>query len=130
MWRGERYYRLTNTQPDGLFVGIGLRIKKRKGEKYMFRRDVQNLADVLNLCLRRNGLETPLLQHRLVNAWDRVVGPGVVAYTGEKFIKNQTLMVKIKNPALRQDLSMMKQRLITRLNGEVGSMIITDIKFY
>ena len=58
------------------------------------------------------------------------MGPGVVAYTGEKFIKNQTLMVKIKNPALRQDLSMMKQRLITRLNGEVGSMIITDIKFY
>lgn len=96
----------------------------------MFRRDVQNLADVLNLCLRRNGLETPLLQHRLVNAWDRVVGPGVVAYTGEKFIKNQTLMLKIKNPALRQDLSMMKQRLITRLNAEVGSMIITDIKFY
>ncbi|CDD05753.1 putative uncharacterized protein [Prevotella sp. CAG:592] len=85
---------------------------------------------MLNLCLRRNGLETPLLQHRLVNAWDRVVGPDVVAYTGEKFIKNQTLMVKIKNPALRQDLSMMKQRLITRLNGEVGSMIITDIKFY
>ena len=42
--------------------------QKRKGEKYMFRRDVQNLADVLNLCLRRNGLETPLLQHRLVNA--------------------------------------------------------------
>ena len=59
----------------------------------MFRRDVQNLADVLNLCLRRNGLETPLLQHRLVNAWDRVVGPGVVAYTGEKFIKNQTTIV-------------------------------------
>ena len=95
----------------------------------MFRRDVQNLADVLNLCLRRNGLETPLLQHRLVNAWDRVVGPGVVAYTGEKFIKNQTLMVKIKNPALRQDLSMMKQRLITRLNGEVGSMIIILVNF-
>ena len=58
------------------------------------------------------------------------MGPGVVAYTGEKFIKNQTLMVKIKNPALRQDLSMVKQRLITRLNAEVGSMIITDIKFY
>ena len=55
----------------------------------MFRRDVQNLSDVLNRCLRQNGLETPLLQHRLVNAWDEVVGKGIAAYTSDKFIKNQ-----------------------------------------
>ena len=47
----------------------------------MFRRDVQNLSDVLNRCLRQNGLETPLLQHRLVNAWDEVVGKGIAVPT-------------------------------------------------
>lgn len=96
----------------------------------MFRRDVQNLADVLNMCLRRNGLETPLLQHRIINAWDNVVGQTVAAYTGDKFIKNQTLFVKISNPALRQDLSMMKQQLVSRLNREVGSMVIAEIRIY
>lgn len=96
----------------------------------MFRRDVQNLADVLNMCLRRNGLETPLLQHRIINAWDNVVGQTVAAYTGDKFIKNQTLFVKISNPALRQDLSMMRQQLVSRLNKEVGSMVIAEIRIY
>lgn len=96
----------------------------------MFRRDVQNLADVLNLCLRRNGLETPLLQRRLVDSWDTVVGPGIAAYTKEKFIKNQTLFVKISNPALRSDLGMMRQRLVRMLNEAVGSMVIADVRIY
>ncbi len=96
----------------------------------MFRRDVQNLSDVLNRCLRQNGLETPLLQHRLVNAWDEVVGKGIAAYTSDKFIKNQTLFVKISNPALRADMSMMKTQLVRRLNNAVGSMVIADIKIY
>ena len=53
----------------------------------MFRKNVKDLSDVLNVCMRRNGLETPLLQRRLVDAWESVVGSGVAAYTGEKFIK-------------------------------------------
>ncbi len=96
----------------------------------MFRRDVQNLADVLNLCLRQNGLETPLNQHRILAAWDKVAGSGVAAYTGRKFIKNQTLYVQITNPALRGDLSMMKSQLARRLNEAVGSMVIADIRIY
>lgn len=96
----------------------------------MFRRKVQNLADVLNLCLRQNGLETPLQQRRLIEAWDVVVGKGVAYYTAQKFIKNQTLFVKITNPALRGDLSMMRGELVKRLNAAVGSMVIADIRIY
>ena len=96
----------------------------------MFRRDVKNLADVINLCLRQNGLETPLNQHRIIDAWEKVVGPVISAYTKEKFIKNQTLFVKISNPALRGDLSMMKSQLVQRLNNAVGSMVIADIRIY
>ena len=51
-------------------------------------------------------------------------------YTGEKFIRNQTLFVKILNPALRADLSMMRERLVKNLNVEAGASIISDIKFY
>lgn len=96
----------------------------------MFKRDVKSLADVLQTVLRKEGLETPLLQKRLVESWDAVVGLTIARYTGEKFIKNQTLFVKILNPALRQDLSMMRQKLVQRLNSQVGSFIISDIKFY
>ena len=96
----------------------------------MFRRDVQSLADIIARCLRADGLETPLKQRRVVDAWGRVVGKAVEKYTGEKFIRNQTLFVKITNPALRADLSMMRERLVKTLNAEVGAQVITDIKLF
>lgn len=80
--------------------------------------------------LRQDGLETPLRQKRLLDAWETVTGSMVARYTGEKFIKNQTLHVKITNPALRQDLSMMRSQLLKRLNTEVGAMVISDIHIY
>lgn len=96
----------------------------------MFRRDVQTLADILAQCLRHDGLETPLQQRRLIDSWGKVAGRAVERYTGEKFIRNQTLFVKILNPALRADLSMMRERLVKNLNVEAGAGIISDIKFY
>lgn len=96
----------------------------------MFRREVKSVADVLQQLLREEGLETPLQQKRLIDSWETVTGRIVARYTTEKFIQNQTLYVKIVNPALRQDLAMMRQQLVKRLNEQVGSFIITDIKVY
>ena len=96
----------------------------------MFKRDVQTLADILTLCLRHDGLETPLMQRRLIDSWGKVAGRAIDKYTGEKFIRNQILFVKIVNPALRADLTMMRERLVNNLNVEVGARIITDIKFF
>ena len=96
----------------------------------MFKRDVQTLADILTQCLRHDGLETPLMQRRLIDSWGKVAGRVIDKYTGEKFIRNQILFVKIVNPALRADLTMMRERLVNNLNVEVGARIITDIKFF
>ena len=96
----------------------------------MFKREVQPLDDLVNKFLRQEGLEMPLLQKRLIDAWDEVTGETVVRYKTEKFIKNQTLFVKINNPALRQDLNMMRSQLVKRLNDAVKSMVITEVRVY
>lgn len=96
----------------------------------MFKRDVLPLDEVLKKLLREEGLEVPLLQKRLVDAWEIVTGNVVSRYTAEKYIRNQTLFVKITNPALRQDLSMMRTQLVKRLNEQVGSFVISDIKIF
>lgn len=96
----------------------------------MFRRKVRSIADLLPEILRHEGLETPLQQRRLLSGWDAVVGPSVARYTGDKFIKNQTLYVKVLNPALRADLSMSRAILVRRLNEYVRAQVIADIRFY
>lgn len=96
----------------------------------MFKREVKPLDNVLRQLLRSKGLETPLLQRRIVDAWEEVTGQMVASYTGDKFIRNQVLFVKITNPALRQDLSMMHSQLTRRLNQTVGTNVISDVRIY
>lgn len=93
----------------------------------MQKREVKSLAELLPQFLRDEGLETPLMQKRIVDKWDVVVGPSVARYTTTKYISNQVLHVKINNPALRQDLSMMRQQLLKRLNDAVGRPVIVDV---
>ncbi len=96
----------------------------------MFRRDVKPIDNLLREYLRYSGLETPLLQRRLIDAWSVVTGKMVANYTQQKFIHNQTLCVKITNAALRAELSMMRSQLVKRLNQQVGSQVITDIRLF
>lgn len=94
----------------------------------MFRREVKNVRDLVMQSLRANGLETPLLQRRLIESWPSVAGEIAARYTTDCYIHNQILYVKMNNPALRADLSMRRSDLVIRLNHAVGSNIITDIR--
>ena len=96
----------------------------------MFKRQVQKIDGILQMILREQGLEIPLQQKRVIDQWEVVTGNIVSKYTAEKFIKNQTLYVKITNPALRQDLTMMRHQLVKRLNESVGALVIVDVKLY
>ena len=95
----------------------------------MFKREVQSAKDLILQAMREQGLETPLNQKRLVEAWPEVAGPVIARYTLNTYIYNQTLFVRLSNPALRSDLSMMRQELVKKLNDYVGEQIITDVRF-
>ena len=95
----------------------------------MFKRNVQSIKELVLQALREQGLETPLQQKRLVELWPQVAGPVVARYTMNTYIYNQTLYVRLSNPSLRSDLSMMRQELVTKLNDAVGEQVITDIHF-
>ena len=82
----------------------------------------------MRVIIRQNGLETPLLQKRLIEAWDNVAGEMIAKYTTEKYIRNQDRCVHIENPALRSEISMMKTELIAKLNNAVGGQVIRDIR--
>ena len=95
----------------------------------MFKREVKNIGELVMRNLRVQGLETPLLQKRLIEAWPVVAGDAIANFTSDVNIKNQTLFVSLKVPALRADLSMRRQEFVSRLNEYVGNQVIADIRF-
>ena len=95
----------------------------------MFKREVKSISDLVLRNLRHQGLETPLLQRRLIASWPEVAGPTIARYTTEVTIVNQTLYVRLTSPALRADLSMRRQDFVNRLNSHIGAQVIADIRF-
>lgn len=95
----------------------------------MERRKSEKLTNVLLRFMRESGLETPLNQYRLIEAWPEVAGAVVASYTQEVYIRNQTLYVRLGIPALRVNLLMLREQLVRQLNAKVKAFVITDIVF-
>ena len=96
----------------------------------MFKRNSTLIRDIILRNLREQGLETPLLQKRVIDSWPEVMGQLIANYTDDMYIRNQTLFVKLKNPALRSELSLQRQEIVRRLNSHVGSQVIADVRFH
>ncbi len=95
----------------------------------MIKNKPKQLGDLLMQFLRSEGLETPLLEHRIINAWPAVMGDTISRYTTDMYIKNSILWVKLKSPALKQNLLMMHGDITRKLNAYVKSQVITDVHF-
>ena len=93
----------------------------------MERRKSEAIGNVLQRFLREEGLETPLAQYRLIQAWPQVAGQAVANATTELYIKNQTLYARLTSAVLRSELMMQRQALAYALNQYVQAQVITDV---
>tara|TARA_B100000579_G_C22136789_1_gene534601 strand:+ start:92 stop:391 length:300 start_codon:yes stop_codon:yes gene_type:complete len=75
--------------------------------------------------LLSNGLKKVFLN----KIWINVMGKNVSQYTGNIYIKNNTLYLKINSSALKQELSYGKDKIIDNINKEIGSDEIKKIIF-
>lgn len=95
----------------------------------MKRHDAELIGNLIQQYLRRESLDSPLNQHRLIESWGQLLGAHIASYTQELFIRNQTLYVRLSSAVLRQELLMGKELLIRKLNENVGATVITNIVF-
>jgi predicted nucleic acid-binding Zn ribbon protein len=93
----------------------------------MKKTNTEPVGGVILQYLREYGLETPLNEYRLIQAWEKVVGPAVSRYTKDLRIYNQVLFVTVTSAALRNELLMRRTELVSRLNTEAGAQVITQI---
>lgn len=95
----------------------------------MRRQQTQMLGDVIKEFLKLQHLDGRLNETRLLEVWPEVLGSAICKYTGERYIKNKVLYVKITSSVLRNELMMSRQQLCDSLNSRVGAEVITDIRF-
>lgn len=94
----------------------------------MKRTKPKDLNAILASYLREEGLETPLLQHRITHqGWAEIVGPLIASHTESLKIVNQTLYVQCNHASIRQEIVMRRTEIAHQLNLYVDAYIISDI---
>ena len=95
----------------------------------MRKSNTEKIGTLIQQFLREEGLETPYNQFKLMKALEEILGHGISRYIGNTYIRNQTLFVEMRSPVLKQELTMKRTKLTQRLNAQVGTQVIADIRF-
>lgn len=93
----------------------------------MRRTEAESISDVMYRFLREQGLETPLNEFRLIQAWNSVMGKTVSKYTLDLEVRNQTLYVTMGSASLKSEIMMRRTALVKALNDYVGAQVICSI---
>ena len=93
----------------------------------MKKHNTQLLKDVLEEFIQSEGLENKLLETRVLTAWDNILGMGVAHATRNKYISNRKLFVQLSSSVMRQQLFMLRQEIVEKLNQETGRKVIDEL---
>jgi predicted nucleic acid-binding Zn ribbon protein len=93
----------------------------------MQRKDVKKIDSLLHQFVKANGLERGLAEHRLMKSWKDLLGISVAKKTKSLRIQNRKLFVTLHSSVVRNELSMIKDSLIPKLNEAAGMDVIDDV---
>ncbi len=74
-------------------------------------------------------LKNKLNQYRLIEKWDAVVGKMIAKHTQKISINKKTLYVEIDSSIVRNEVYLLKSKIIAELNKEFDQPIIDTIVF-
>lgn len=78
--------------------------------------------------LRESGLEKPVLEVQVEEAWPRVMGETIAHLTRSVEVKDGMLIVHVNSAALKAQLFENRFDLVRKLNEAVGAQAIKDCR--
>ena len=85
------------------------------------------LKNLINTFLKENKLEKGLLNIEVKKAWFELMNNGVANYTTDVSLRKKTLYIKLSSPALKEELSYGKEKLIKLINERFKENVVEKI---
>tara|TARA_B100000925_G_scaffold281289_1_gene252913 strand:- start:84 stop:365 length:282 start_codon:yes stop_codon:yes gene_type:complete len=85
------------------------------------------LKNLINTFLKKNKLEKGLLNIEVKKAWFELMNNGIANYTSDVSLRNRTLYIKLSSPALKEELSYAKEKLIKLINEKMEEDVVEKI---
>lgn len=95
----------------------------------MRRNNTQKLSEVLKEYIQENRIERKLKEVDAVTSWKNLLGKTIARYTRNIYISNKVLYVEISSSVVKNELIMMREEILRKLNEQAGQELIERIVF-
>jgi predicted nucleic acid-binding Zn ribbon protein len=89
----------------------------------------ERAGKILDRLTVKMGIAARLESEKAVVLWGEVVGKNIARRAKAVSVRNRILFVVVQNSAWLQELSLLKEGIIEKLNSLVGKEVIKDIVF-
>lgn len=79
--------------------------------------------------IREMNLEDKLNEISVINSWNDLVGRTIASRTVKIYIRDKILHVHLNSSVVRNELLMLRQSIVDKLNKKAGAEVIRDIVF-
>jgi hypothetical protein len=93
----------------------------------MRRSQVQRIDSVIRDFLGETNIGKKLKEVSLITGWEKTMGKMIASRTDKIYIKNDTLYLRLTSPVLKNELAMMRQDIIDRMNEAAGEKLVSRV---
>jgi predicted nucleic acid-binding Zn ribbon protein len=93
----------------------------------MRRSNTQTIAEVLHEYIDALKIRRKLKESRIEKQWAELLGQKAASLTKKIYVKDRILYVHLNSSALSNEILMMRETLIKRINEKAGEELITKI---
>jgi predicted nucleic acid-binding Zn ribbon protein len=86
-----------------------------------------SIGEAIKDYVREMNMEGKLNEIGLINSWEEIVGKAISTRTSKLYIKDHVLYVHLNSSVVRNELLMLRQALMEKLNQKAGTEVIRDI---
>ena len=89
--------------------------------------DSNSLKNLIQTFIDENNLSKGIQKIKIEQVWHQLMGKGVSSYTQSVELKNKTLIVSLSSSVLREELTHGKQKIISMINTEMGTKVVSRL---
>ena len=93
----------------------------------MKRSNTQSIGEAIRAYLKESKLEKPLKERQLISTWESLLGKSIARATRDIYIKNGKLYVFLTSSVIRNELYMLQDEIIRKLNESAGEELLSGM---
>ena len=93
----------------------------------MARNNEMSLGDAIKRFLDTYELRQGFNEAQIELTWAKIMGEVIDKYTGEIYIRNKKLFVRINSAVVRQELTYARTKIREKINEELGGNYIEEV---